>query len=119
MPPDLACAKFSFIPDRNLATDAHDDGLALDYWLVGAKIEHMSDRWIRASEIGAYVFCNRAWWLARRHGAHSANVREMELGTQRHQAHSQQVARVALMRRLAYLLLALAGSVLIFTLLSL
>ena len=39
------------------------------------------DRLIRASDIGQYVFCQRAWWLARVLDVPSTNVGEMNAGT--------------------------------------
>lgn len=65
-------------------------------------------RVIRASEIGEYVYCHRAWWLHQIQGHASANVREMADGTARHARHGRQVGLAAAMRILAVLLL-LAG----------
>jgi hypothetical protein len=62
-------------------------------------------RVIRASEIGEYVFCHRAWWLHQVQGETSANTREMAEGTARHAWHGWQVSLAAGLRALAVLLL--------------
>jgi hypothetical protein len=72
----------------------------------------MSDRVIRASEIGQYDFCARAWWLNVVQGVPSENVRELQLGTQAHERHGQQVSRAGWMQQIAVVLV-LAGVVLL------
>jgi hypothetical protein len=49
------------------------------------------DRIIRASELGQYSFCAKAWWLGSVEGVPSANVREMDAGTSAHEQHGQAV----------------------------
>jgi len=49
------------------------------------------DRIIRASELGRYSFCAKAWWLGSVEGVPSANVREMDAGTSAHEQHGQAV----------------------------
>ena len=44
-------------------------------------------RVIRASEIGEYVFCRRAWWLRRVRGFRPANARELAEGAATHARH--------------------------------
>ena len=63
-------------------------------------------RSIRASEIGSFLYCQRAWWY-RRQGveANAANQAEMAAGAQLHQVHGRQVAAAGLLRLLAMLLL--------------
>ena len=63
---------------------------------------------IRASEIGEYVFCHRAWWLHRVQGIESANRVQMEFGVARHQAHGRAVHRAISFQRAAYALAVLA-----------
>ena len=63
---------------------------------------------IRASEIGEYAYCARAWWLRRVKWQRSANVAAMQRGQARHREHGGTVERYHLMRRLAQLLLLLA-----------
>ena len=66
------------------------------------------DRIIRASEVGRYAYCTRAWWLGRVLGYRSHNVEEMAAGAEEHVSHGQQVVSYHRWRGLAYLLLALA-----------
>jgi len=61
-------------------------------------------RVIRASEIGEYVFCHRAWWLRHMQGYESANVRELAEGTAVHAEHGRWVSATSAMRGLAILL---------------
>jgi hypothetical protein len=69
------------------------------------------DRLIRASEIGQYEYCARAWWLGRILGYRSRNVEEMAAGAEEHAHHGRQVASYHRWRRLACFLLALAAIV--------
>jgi len=63
---------------------------------------------IRASEIGQYEYCARAWWLGRVLGYRPHNVEEMSAGEEEHASHGRQVVSYYHWRRLAYLLLSLA-----------
>ncbi len=63
---------------------------------------------LRASEIGEYAFCHRAWWLHRVMGIASANRKQMQAGTARHATHGRAVRRADLMERAALVFLALA-----------
>jgi hypothetical protein len=67
-----------------------------------------AERVIRASEIGRYVFCARAWWLGSVQGLPSAHRREMATGEAAHRRHGRRVQASASLARAAYLLLALA-----------
>ena len=66
-------------------------------------------RVIRASEIGEYVFCHRAWWLHQVQGHASANTRELAEGTARHAGHGRRVGLAGALRALALLLLIAAA----------
>jgi 3-mercaptopyruvate sulfurtransferase SseA len=66
------------------------------------------DDLIRASEIGQYAFCARAWWLARVKGHPSTNVAALKRGSERHRAHGRAVESYHLLRRAALLLFLLA-----------
>ena len=70
-----------------------------------------SDRVIRASEIGRYVYCAHAWWLGSVQGLPSDHQREMATGERVHVQHGQGVRTGIQMRRLAYGLLLLAAAV--------
>lgn len=68
----------------------------------------MSDSYIRASEIGDYVYCRRAWWLRRVQGYASRNVRALEEGTAHHERHGRTVQHSVYARKLGYGLLYIA-----------
>lgn len=57
-----------------------------------------TDGIIRASEIGEYVHCRRAWWLGRVQGVENRNRRWMEAGTEQHRAHGQRVFFATMLR---------------------
>ena len=63
---------------------------------------------IRASEVGQYAFCARAWWLGSVEGQPSTLQEEMATGETAHRRHGQRVRASVTLRRTAYLLLALA-----------
>lgn len=67
----------------------------------------MNERWIKASEVGEYLYCQRAWWY-RLQGAESANVRELVLGAELHARHGGALRWANWQRSLAYLLIATA-----------
>jgi len=68
-------------------------------------------RVIRASEIGRYVYCARAWWLGSVEGLPSAHRREMAAGEVVHARHGWGVRASLWLNRLAYALLLLAAAV--------
>lgn len=70
-------------------------------------------RTIRASEIGDYVFCHRAWWLRYVQGHTSANLHYLAEGAAAHAEHGQQVALATLLRWAALALFFLAAVALI------
>ncbi|MGB9777185.1 MAG: hypothetical protein ACPLYD_12165 [Anaerolineae bacterium] len=77
-----------------------------------------TDRIIRASEIGQYLFCARAWWLGTVEGVPSAHREEMGAGESVHRQHGWQVRAAVILSRLAWALLALALLAAILALLS-
>ena len=63
---------------------------------------------IRASEIGAYVYCRRAWWLKRTAGFEPAGKEEIfTRGIAAHAGHGRLVRRASWQRRAALVLLGL------------
>ncbi len=62
---------------------------------------------IRASEIGSYLYCARAWWYQQK-GVPSSNQAEMNAGSAIHQQHGRQVMASGLLRILAVILLLIA-----------
>ena len=62
---------------------------------------------IRASEVGTYLYCARAWWYSRK-GIESTNQAEMTAGTELHRLHGRQVIASSLTRALALILLLVA-----------
>jgi len=62
---------------------------------------------IRASEIGSFLYCRRAWWY-RREGVAPENQAEMAGGTVYHQRHGRQVVASGLLRAAGFALLLLA-----------
>jgi len=62
---------------------------------------------IRASEVGSYLYCARAWWYHSQ-GIPSANQAEMSSGTELHRLHGRRVYVSGLTRFLALFLLLVA-----------
>ncbi len=60
-----------------------------------------TSRVIRASEIGEYIYCHRAWWLGRVQGVENANRAQLDAGIVRHRAHGELVQRADRLRRAA------------------
>lgn len=67
-----------------------------------------SQQIIRASELGEYVFCRRAWWLHRVQGLESANWAQMATGAAHHAQHGRAVQRADTLTRAAIILFAVA-----------
>ncbi len=77
------------------------------------------DRLIRASEVGQYVYCARAWWLGDVLGYQSAHGQEMAAGHAAHRLHGRAVAGYHQLQHLAYLCLVMAGLVAVVLLMAL
>ena len=72
---------------------------------------------VRASEMGEYVFCARAWWM-RREGVKPTRAGEArEAGVRWHESHGRSVGRARRLRLVsalcAYLALAMAAALLL------
>jgi CRISPR/Cas system-associated exonuclease Cas4 (RecB family) len=65
----------------------------------------------RASDIGNYLYCRRAWWY-RKKGVESENQAELAAGTELHQKHGRQVL-VSSVTRLVGMILLMAAIVLL------
>ncbi|MCL4562284.1 MAG: hypothetical protein M1281_16935 [Chloroflexi bacterium] len=61
-------------------------------------------RTIRASEIGVFLYCRRAWWY-RQQGVRSENQVEMAAGSELHRRHGRRVLAAGLLRLAAMVLL--------------
>jgi len=66
---------------------------------------------VRASEIGTYLYCRRAWWYQQQ-GLGPANQVDLAAGTELHRQHGRHVLLAGLWRTLALLFL-LAAMVLL------
>jgi hypothetical protein len=64
---------------------------------------------IRASEIGQFVFCQRAWWLGAVQGYRPVNDAALAAGTQAHARHGRSVAAAQRWQQVGYVLLALGA----------
>jgi hypothetical protein len=61
-------------------------------------------RTIRASEIGIFLYCRRAWWY-RSQGVAPANQAELSSGSEMHRQHGRQVFLTGLLRLAGWVLL--------------
>ena len=70
---------------------------------------------IRASEIGTYLYCRRAWWYRKR-GIESENQAELATGTDLHLQHGRKVMAAGLLQVLGFVLLLAAAVLLVLAL---
>lgn len=61
-------------------------------------------RTVRASEIGTYQYCKRAWWYQRK-GVLNENQAELSAGQKLHERHGRVVITSGCIRFLAYALM--------------
>ena len=64
-------------------------------------------RVIKASELGTFLYCQRAWWYQLQ-GEPSANQDAMDAGTLRHRDHARRVKLVPILIVIAVLLALIA-----------
>ncbi len=76
----------------------------------------MSDRIIRASEIGQYDFCAKAWWLGSIEGVSPSNLSQLQAGTAAHEEHGRQVRRASQLQVAAFTLMGLGVIILLLAL---
>jgi len=69
-------------------------------------------RVIRASEIGSFLYCQRAWWY-RRTGHSPENITEIQEGSKQHNRHGRGVLVTGFLRYAAYALILLAITLLV------
>lgn len=75
-------------------------------------------RFIRASEVADYVYCQRQWWLVRVNGIRATkNIEALEQGTVHHEEHWKQVQQLGRNRRLMFVFFFAAITMLLLTLL--
>ncbi len=78
-------------------------------------MDKSSRRVIRASEIGQYHYCARAWWLGSVTGVAPANTRDLAEGEAVHRRHGRAVwaSRALILLAAGLVLLALAALLLL------
>lgn len=75
-------------------------------------------RYLKASEVGQYAYCARAWWLGSVLGLPSARQNDLAAGVAAHRAHGRRVRRAGRLTAAAWLLLALAAALGVWRLLA-
>jgi hypothetical protein len=65
-------------------------------------------RTVRASELGSFLYCRRAWWL-RKLGVQPANQTELAAGSDWHAQQSGLIARASLLRLAAWAMIFVAA----------
>jgi hypothetical protein len=71
-------------------------------------------RTVRASEIGSFIFCQRAWWYQRQ-GFEPINRAELAAGSEFHDTHANQARAAIIINVLGWLLVfAAAASLFVF-----
>lgn len=63
---------------------------------------------VRASDIGLWAYCHRAWWLAQVKGASHENPQILSRGADAHVAHGARMLRAQQIQRIGLWLLLIA-----------
>lgn len=74
-------------------------------------------RTIRASEIGTFLFCARAWWYQHQ-GYPSQNQAQLATGREVHDRHGRTVLAAGCMQALAYIFLLAALVTLVYAIIT-
>lgn len=82
-------------------------------WVAGSVVARERLAPIRASEVGEYVFCARAWWLRRVAGLEPAGHERREHGGMLHRQHGRTVAASNTLLWLAAALALVAGALIL------
>jgi CRISPR/Cas system-associated exonuclease Cas4 (RecB family) len=78
----------------------------------------MSEQWVSASEVGEYLYCQRAWWLRNVVDVETVETPAQQAGLDYHEQHAQRVATGRLQRWLAYACVIIAVALVVFWLLT-
>lgn len=63
---------------------------------------------VRASDIGMWAYCQRAWWLAQVQGVAHQDPARLQYGAQAHAAHGARVRQAQALQRVGLIILAVA-----------
>ena len=66
-------------------------------------------RTLRASELGSFLYCQRAWWYQRQ-GIAGQNQAELASGTAFHAGHARSTKQALVLKRAALFLIILAAA---------
>jgi hypothetical protein len=80
------------------------------------KLEHMSYKIIKASEVAEYAYCQRAWWFSHVAGIEPLDQEARRAGVAHHQHHQRLVWQAVWGRRFAYVLVFAAVAIFAFLL---
>lgn len=85
---------------------------------IATSAPYNGDPILRASEVGHYVFCRRAWWLARVRGCRPDDPSVLTEGIRFHSHLGHSVSATERWQKISYILIGLGLAVGIFTILG-